>query len=84
MNKAILSDPTPTVNPFSVFQRRVLSFVEKANKNGAKIDPDRARFWIDTETKGNQYKALVCGILFCSNPQTAKILVKFNGHKAII
>lgn len=85
MNKAIVSSSVVMVNPFDNFKRRVLSFVETANKkNGANINPQACRFWIDEDTKGNSYKALVCGIKFASNPQTCKILVKFNGHSAII
>lgn len=85
MNKAIVSSSVIMVNPFDNFKRRVLSFVETANKkNGANITPQAIRFWIDEDTKGNSYKALVCGIKFASNPQTCKILVKFNGHSCII
>lgn len=85
MCKTIVSNQTIAVNPFDNFKKRVLSFVETANKkNGANINPQACRFWIDEDTKGNSYKALVCGIKFASNPQTCKILVKFNGHSAII
>lgn len=85
MSRAIVSNQTIAVNPFDNFKQRVLSFVETANKkNGANINLQAIRFWIDTDTKGNSYKALVCGIKFASNPQTAKILVKFNGHSCII
>lgn len=85
MSKAIVSSSAVMVNPFDNFKKRVLSFVSKANKeNGANINMQACRFWIDEDTKGNSYKALVCGIKFASNPRTAKILVKFNGHSCII
>lgn len=85
MDKFNYSRPDRDRQSFESFKKRVLSFAEKANKqNAARIDLDRVSFWIDTETRGNIYKARVCGVMFCGNAETVKILVKFNGHKAII